>query len=83
MNRTSASGTVAAPCVWELLDSPFVRRKFDRELGVCEVAKRVLSFCRYRRSPEHFCYARPFSRPDVLGMRSGYSSLFVIDLSHL
>ena len=82
MKRTSAGRPVAAPRVRELLDSPFVARKFDRELEVCEVAKRFLSFCRYRHAAEHFCYARASSRLDVLGLRRGRSSFFAVDLAH-
>ena len=82
MGRTSAGGLDTTPCVQDFLDSPFVGRKFERELEVCEVARRVLLFCRYRRAPEHLFYARPASRPDVLGFRRGRSSLVVIDLAH-
>lgn len=82
MNRASAGGPVAAPRVQDLLDSPLAGRKFDRELEVCEIARRVLSFCRYRRAPEHFTFARPSSRPDVLGLRRGRSSFFAVDLAH-
>ena len=81
MKRISAGGPVAAPRVLELLDSPFARRKFDRELEVCEVARRILSFCHYRRAAEHFCYARPSSRPNVVGLRRGGSSFFAVDLA--
>ena len=63
MKSTSAGGPVAAPRVQDLLDSPLPGRKFDRELEVCEIARRVLSFCRYRRAAEHFTFARP---PPVL-----------------
>ena len=82
MKRTSAGGPFAAPRVRDLVNSPFAGRKFDRELEVCEIARRVLSFCRYRRAPDHICYARPSSRPDVLGKRCGPTSFFVIDLAH-
>lgn len=82
VKRTSAGGPVAAPRVREPLNSPFAWRKFNRALEVCEVAKRVLSFCRYRRAPDHFIYARPSSRPDMLGLRRGRSSFFAVDLAH-
>ena len=82
MKRSSASGPVAAPRVQDLLDSPFAWRKFDRELEVCETSRRVLSFCRYRRAREHYCYARPSSRPDALGIRRRHTSIFAIDLAH-
>jgi len=72
----------ATPGVTALSASPFARRKFERELEVCERARRALLFCGYRRAPEHLCYARPSSRPDVLGMRRGDFSVFVIDLAH-
>jgi hypothetical protein len=64
------------------LASPFSRHKFERELEVCRVARRMLSFCRYRRAPEHLYYARPASRPDVPGFRRGHTSFFVVDLAH-
>jgi hypothetical protein len=51
VKSTSAGGPVVAPHVQDLLDSPWAGRKFDRELEVCEIARRVLSFCRYRRAP--------------------------------
>jgi hypothetical protein len=49
----------APPAVVDLLASDFARRKFDTELRVCEAARRVLCFCRYRRAPEHRFYVRP------------------------
>jgi hypothetical protein len=79
VKRTS---TAATPHLPDLLASTFSRRKFERELEVCKVARRVLWFCRYRRAPEHICYARPSSRPDVLGLRRGHNSFFVVDLAH-
>lgn len=82
MKETSAGDPAAASRVREILDSPFTGRKFDRELEVCRVARRVLSFCCYRRAPEHFTYARPSSHPDVLGIRRGHSSFFAVDLAH-
>lgn len=45
----------AAPGALDLLASPFARRKLDRELEVCGLARRVLCFCRYRRAAEHLC----------------------------
>lgn len=82
MKSTFDGGPATAPSVQDLLDSPLAGRKFDRELEVCESIRRVLSFCRYRRAPEHYCYARPSSRPDVLGLRRGISSFFAVDLAH-
>ena len=82
MKSRSVGGPVAAPRVQDLLDSPLAGRDFDREPEVCEIARRVLSFCRCRRAPEHFCHARPSSRPDVLGLRRGTPSFFAGDLAH-
>lgn len=76
----SFPGRHPAPSVVELLNSPFAARKLERELKICEAARLILSFCRYRRAPHHLCYVRPASRPAVLGARRGRSSCAVVDL---
>lgn len=78
----SVGGLVTAPRVRDPLDSPFAGRRFDRELKACRVAGFMLSFCRYRRAVEHFCYARPSSRPNVLGLWRGRSSFFAVGPTH-
>ena len=78
----SFPGRQRAPSVEELLNSPFAARKLERELKICEAARPILSFCRYRRAPDHRCYVRPASRPSVLGGRRGRSSCAVVDLPH-
>jgi hypothetical protein len=81
VKRPPAPGPHATPAVADLLASDFARRKFDRELRVCEAAPRVLCFCRYRRAPEHLSYVRPAAHNDALGVRRGPSSCFVLDLA--
>ncbi len=70
-----------APTTRELLASTFSQRKLDRELEICQTARLVLSMCRYRRAPEHFCYVKPSSQHGVWGARRRSSSFIVVQLA--
>jgi hypothetical protein len=63
------------------LASSFVERKLTRELEICELARRMLSFCLYRRAAEHLCYVRPASHHAVFGARHRQTSCIVIDVA--
>lgn len=63
MKRSTTGRGDAITRVLDLLSSPFARRKFDRELETCELARRVLSFCRYRRAPEPSVTPAPTPAP--------------------
>lgn len=62
------------PDVDELLNSPFAQRKLERELGVCETARQVLSTCGYNHARRHAWYVSPSARHSAFGMRRGDGS---------
>ena len=74
-------GRHPAPSVEELLNSPFAARKLERELEICGIARRVLSFCRYRRAADHWCFARPSSRHEIYGGRRRQTSVLIAGLA--
>lgn len=69
------------PSTRHLLASSFVERKLKCELEICELARRMLSFCPYRRATEQLCYVRPASHHAVFGARRRQTSCIVIDLA--
>jgi hypothetical protein len=59
----------------DLLKSAFAGRKLERELQICETARRVLSLCRYRNTEVHSEYVSPSARHAIFGMRVKRASL--------
>lgn len=69
------------PNTRQLLDSPFAQRKLQCEMEICDIARRMLSFCLYRRAKEHYCYVNPASHHAIWGARRRTTSFIVLSLA--